>query len=351
MAEKIPVLISGLGANGKGKMAAAVAKRIVASPEFELLPYALTAQETPAEFCDLRNNPYGVTLIRPSERLTACNAITQSRGNRIGLAVDFTAPDAILPNVEYFSSLGLDSVVGTSGGDLAKLLELSQKSGTNILYAPNMAPAVVSFQYFLNEYARANPGCLGFCELGIVESHQAPKGQKTSATAKEVARIFREHLGIQFDDKEINMIRDPEVQKKLGIPENYLGGHGWHTYTIRAKSDEGAEQIDNFRVFLRDEMLFNNPAIGDFSYAMQPAVHPHPEEFGVLEVPGYTSGSSDVFIGMKDSVSGELILVHNVNGREPYVDGTMAGLRNQTQRRAKRLEPRLSSMLDVIFDK
>lgn len=32
------------------------------------------------------------------------------------------------------------------------------------------------------------------------------------------------------------MERDPEVQRsEWGVPEPYLGGHGWHTYALRSE--------------------------------------------------------------------------------------------------------------------
>ena len=31
------------------------------------------------------------------------------------------------------------------------------------------------------------------------------------------------------------MIRDSEKQKELGIPEEYLSGHGWHNYILKSK--------------------------------------------------------------------------------------------------------------------
>jgi 4-hydroxy-tetrahydrodipicolinate reductase len=43
-------------------------------------------------------------------------------------------------------------------------------------------------------------------------------------------------LGILFSENEIIRIRDPEVQKTTwGIPEQYLAGHGWHTYALVSK--------------------------------------------------------------------------------------------------------------------
>jgi len=43
-------------------------------------------------------------------------------------------------------------------------------------------------------------------------------------------------LGTDFDRKQIQMVRDPETQEKdWKIPKEYLAGHGWHTYTLKAK--------------------------------------------------------------------------------------------------------------------
>jgi 4-hydroxy-tetrahydrodipicolinate reductase len=40
-------------------------------------------------------------------------------------------------------------------------------------------------------------------------------------------------LGLAFAEEEITKERDPETQKNvLGIPEEYLSGHGWHTYSL-----------------------------------------------------------------------------------------------------------------------
>ena len=47
-----------------------------------------------------------------------------------------------------------------------------------------------------------------------------------------MARYFNS-LGLPFTEEEITKERDPEVQKNvLKIPEEYLSGHGWHTYSL-----------------------------------------------------------------------------------------------------------------------
>jgi 4-hydroxy-tetrahydrodipicolinate reductase len=45
-------------------------------------------------------------------------------------------------------------------------------------------------------------------------------------------------LGLPFAESDIIKVRDPEIQKNvLGIPEQYLSGHGWHTYRLDSKDE------------------------------------------------------------------------------------------------------------------
>ena len=40
-------------------------------------------------------------------------------------------------------------------------------------------------------------------------------------------------LGAPFSENKIIKDRNPKIQRdQWGIPEEYLGGHGWHTYTL-----------------------------------------------------------------------------------------------------------------------
>ena len=97
--------------------------------------------------------------------------------------------------------------------------------------APNMAKQIVGFQAMM-EYAADNfPDLFKGYSLEIKESHQQGKAD-TSGTAKAMVGYFKK-LGISFSADEIIRMRDPEVQKtQWGIQEEYLSGHGWHTYSL-----------------------------------------------------------------------------------------------------------------------
>jgi 4-hydroxy-tetrahydrodipicolinate reductase len=67
--------------------------------------------------------------------------------------------------------------------------------------------------------------------LEIKESHQEGKAD-TSGTAKAMVAYFN-RMGLTFSEQDIMKERNPEIQKnQWGVPEEYLGGHGWHTYSL-----------------------------------------------------------------------------------------------------------------------
>ena len=45
-------------------------------------------------------------------------------------------------------------------------------------------------------------------------------------------------LGVPIEASDIIMIQDPKIQRdKLGVPEPFIEGHAWHTYTMRSGDD------------------------------------------------------------------------------------------------------------------
>jgi len=97
-----------------------------------------------------------------------------------------------------------------------------------------MAKQIVGFQAMMEYTAKTFPGLFNNYSLEIKESHQQGKAD-TSGTAKAMIKYFNQ-LGISFSEDSIQMERNPTVQKdSWGIPEQYLTGHGWHTYTLTSK--------------------------------------------------------------------------------------------------------------------
>lgn len=215
----IKVMIAGL----PGKMATLVAKAVEKAADMELMPFALseTRGESQIEGTFILHTP----LLEHKSRI-----IERSPD----IIVDFTLPNAVNRNAELYCECGIPFVMGTTGGDRDLLIKTVKQSKIPAVIAPNMAKQIVLFQAMMEYAAKNFPAAFKDYSLVIKESHQKGKAD-TSGTAKAMVRYFND-LGVPFEESQIIMERDPEVQEKeLGVPAQYLGGHGWHTYTLLSK--------------------------------------------------------------------------------------------------------------------
>lgn len=234
----IKIMVNGL----PGKMAAEIVNCIFygscnerGRSKFELVPFSLTGSEITKEMEETWKAS-GIlnymTLIRPDERLSG---LEQLQNYRPFISVDFTQPDAVNDNADFYCANNLPFVMGTTGGCRNSLHQRVNDSEICAVISVNMAKQIVAFQSMMRHAAEGFPGAFKGYTLEIIESHQ--KGKKdTSGTAKDMVGYFNS-LGIPFREDQIIKIREPETQTQMGIPEKYLSGHGWHTYTL--KSEDG----------------------------------------------------------------------------------------------------------------
>lgn len=213
-----------------GNMASNVARHVLADSRFELIPQSLTGPEITETQTII--DSVSIRLILPKDRDQAVSAIKQKEG--LFLNVDFSLPPAVNSNAEFYCKHGLPFVMGTTGGDRQLLEDTVKASSISAVIAPNMAKQIVGFQAMMEYAAKTFPDLFKEYSLEIKESHQKAKAD-TSGTAKAMVRYFNS-LGLPFAEEEITKERDPEIQKNvLGIPEEYLSGHGWHTYRLDSK--------------------------------------------------------------------------------------------------------------------
>lgn len=104
--------------------------------------------------------------------------------------VDFTAPDAVVANVEAAVAAGVPCVVGTSGADLAGVGEKAAAAGVSVFFAPNFALGAVLMMRFAAEAARHLP------RAEIVEAHNEAKLDTPSGTAKATAKVMGGEVAI-----------------------------------------------------------------------------------------------------------------------------------------------------------
>ena len=220
---RIKIMVNGI----PGNMAVNVAKHALDDERFEVIPYSFTGPEI-AETQYVIDS-LSITLIQPEKKKQAITEIVDREVSFV--SVDYTHPLAVNGNAEFYCKHNLPFVMGTTGGDRKLLEDTIKKSSIPAVVAPNMAKQIVGFQAMMEYGAKSFPGLFKGYSLKVRESHQKGKAD-TSGTAKAMIRYFNE-FGIPFTEEEIIKERDPETQKaKLGIPEKYLSGHGWHTYTL-----------------------------------------------------------------------------------------------------------------------
>jgi 4-hydroxy-tetrahydrodipicolinate reductase len=244
--EPISVMINGL----PGRMASAVARHVSFDNRFELIPFSFTGPEIGAKEVDIAST--SLRLVRPDDRTAVFSEVRASYPPFI--CVDYSLPSAVNSNADFYCRNGLPFVMGTTGGNRDQLFETVRKSSTAAVIAPNMAKQIVGFQAMMEHAAQSFPGLFEGYTLTIKESHQKGKAD-TSGTAKAMVAYFNQ-LGVPFSETDIIKERDPRQQRDIWqIPEEFLNGHGWHTYTLTSADDtvrfEFAHKVNGRDIYAR----------------------------------------------------------------------------------------------------
>jgi 4-hydroxy-tetrahydrodipicolinate reductase len=126
----------------------------------------------------------------------AVNAyVTEARMTQdVDIVIDFTTPQAVLENIEACVGAGTNMLVGTTGwyGDLEKVRQLVEKSGSGFLYGANFSIGI----NLLFEAARTAAGILQHQYSGqIFERHHEQKKDAPSGTAVTLQKIIRDASG------------------------------------------------------------------------------------------------------------------------------------------------------------
>lgn len=153
-----------------------------------------------------RERGHEITLLCAADNPGAA-ALTAEKLRNVDAVIDFTTPQAVMGNIKACVGAGKSMVVGTTGwyGDLEKVRQLIEKSGTGFLYAANFSIGI----NLLFEAARTAAGILQHDYLGqIFERHHAQKKDAPSGTAATLQKIIHDTSGKELD---IISFREGEV--------------------------------------------------------------------------------------------------------------------------------------------
>jgi len=244
--QRIPVFVSGL----PGRMATLVAGQLAQNEHFDLSRYAMTSarhRRTVQQYGERR-----VYLV------DYCPFDLQSGT----IAVDFTTSQSAPVNVIHYTSLDIPFVMGTTvtEEDRREIEKMVRKSQICAVIAPNMDMEVVSRQMEIDEMVESCPFFFWGATFQIAESHQASK-VGVSGTARAFQEQLERHGAVMSE--EIISIRDPERQRKLGVPDKFLEGHGYHFVTV---CDANGKIIHHFETKVHGRSSYVETALMDVEF-------------------------------------------------------------------------------------
>jgi len=338
----IKIMMSGL----PGKMADAVAREADTSEDIDVIPIGLTKVDdnrggaVQPVYHGLANK-----LLMPYDVKEGDHTLTVLGDLHPGfIAVDYTHSSAIESNSEMYCRTSTPFVMGTTGGTKEERAALEQRvrdSNTVAVIAPNMAKQIVAFQALMDNFSENHLDIYKDCTLKIIESHQKGKPD-TSGTARAMVGYFNK-MGIRFDESDIIKIRDPEEQLKMGVPQDALTGHGWHTYTV---SMPGSAHTSLHLGLSRalEGYLNNNDLFGLSRFSGK-------GDRGNLTMKnGAEDGSSLFMLDVKENEQKgyDVSFTHNINGRRPYALGTLDAIRFLDGKVKAGVKGEVFTMMDVL---
>ncbi|MBV8732346.1 MAG: dihydrodipicolinate reductase [Acidobacteriia bacterium] len=111
----------------------------------------------------------------------------------IDVAVDFTVPEAVLPNVETLASFGVNLVVGTTGwlDHMDTVKRAVEKHGVGLVWSPNFSIGVNVFFHLVTEAARILAAAPEYGAWAW-EIHHAAKKDALSGTLLKLVKDMKQ---------------------------------------------------------------------------------------------------------------------------------------------------------------
>lgn len=134
-------------------------------------------------------------------------ALTRDSLSGVDAVIDFTTPEAVIPNIEACVQAGINMVVGTTGwyGELGRIQKMVEEAGTGFLWASNFSIGVNLFFHIV--HMAANALNYGY-NASIMERHHVHKKDAPSGTAVVMQRLIEQVAGKK---PEITSLREGET--------------------------------------------------------------------------------------------------------------------------------------------
>jgi len=123
------------------------------------------------------------------------NGITTTSMQGVDVAIDFSQPDAVLPNLEACCRVRVNMVVGTTGwgSERSRAEKLVRESGIGVVHGPNFSVGMNLFLEIISQAARVMAKAPQY-DPYLLEQHHKAKLDAPSGTALSLLEIMRPYL-------------------------------------------------------------------------------------------------------------------------------------------------------------
>lgn len=121
--------------------------------------------------------------------------ITPESMDGVDVAIEFSQPEAVLPNIKAAARAGINMVVGTTGWSDQRntVKQIVEESGIGLIYGANFSLGMNLFFEIVSHSARL-VGMLPQYDAYISEEHHSAKKDAPSGTALNLLDMMRPHL-------------------------------------------------------------------------------------------------------------------------------------------------------------
>jgi 4-hydroxy-tetrahydrodipicolinate reductase len=128
------------------------------------------------------------SIIDPAVEGALFKEITSESLEGVDVAIEFTSPEAAVPNIQKVANLGVHMVVGTTGwsDEVKKGRKIVEDSGIGLVYAPNFSVGINLF-YEIVEHASRLFNKIDDYDVFCHEWHHKGKVDSPSGTARKIA--------------------------------------------------------------------------------------------------------------------------------------------------------------------
>jgi 4-hydroxy-tetrahydrodipicolinate reductase len=170
--------------------------------------------------------------------------LTDDLIRQIDVAIDFTTPYAVIPNIIRCADAGIPIVIGTTGWHqhMDRVRELVQERKSALLYASNFS---IGMNFFFKVMQTIAPALKQGYRASIVERHHVHKKDKPSGSAVTIQKILESGSGekvevasvregetvgmhlVMFDSAHDTILMTHDAKSRVGFAEGAVRAAEW----------------------------------------------------------------------------------------------------------------------------